>query len=111
MAASFRSATSEDSPTNNSLLVWCETTGRWRLLKATDLVSLSYDYDNAAYAYAGLTYESSLTSAIAYVSKDTVPRIMILQGHGELDEDGTELLASLLHNNHYDVAYFTLNTQ
>ena len=91
-------------------MVYCADTGRYKILSALDFVSLSYNYDEGSYEYAGLTYESSLTSAISYVSQETVPRIMILQGHGELDEDGTAAFADLLSSNHYDVYYFTLNT-
>ena len=106
----FRSSTSDESLTNDSVVVWCEETGRWRILSALDFVSLSYDTEQGVYQYAGLTYESSLTSAISYVTKETVPRILILQGHGELDEDGTAAFADLLASNHYDVYYYTLNT-
>lgn len=91
-------------------MVHCPDTGRWKILSSLDFVSLSYNYDEGKYEYAGLTYESSLTSAIVYVSQPTIPRIMILQGHGELDENGTSAFASLLASNQYEVAYFTLNT-
>ena len=106
----FRSETSSESLTNDSIVVSCEETGRWKLISAVDLISLSYDADQGVYEYAGLTYESSLTSAIRYVAQDTIPRVMILQGHGELDEDGTQVLAQLLAGNDLDVYYFTLST-
>jgi len=106
----FRGSTSDESLTNDSLIVYCEETERFKVLTASDFLTLSYDYAAGAYQYAGLTYESSLTSAIVYVTQGRVPRVMILQGHGELDEDGTALFASLLDANHYDVYYFTLNT-
>ena len=108
----FRSSTSDDTTlTNDSIVVYCEATDRWKILSALDFYSLSYNYDEGVYEYAGTTYESSLTSAIRYVSQDTVPRIMILQGHGELDEDGTAALAQLLSSNHYDVYYFTFSSE
>lgn len=107
----FRAATSaETSITNNTVVISCEETGRWKVLSTADFYSLSYDHEAGAITYAGLNYESSLTSAINYVAQDTIPRIMILQGHGELDENGTTVLASLLTGNNYDVYYFNLQS-
>lgn len=108
----FRAATaaSEASITNNSVIVSCEETGRWKVLSVDDFYSLGFDYEEGAITYAGLTYESSLTSAIHYVDQDVIPRVMILQGHGELDENGTVVLADLLTRNNYDVYYFTLRS-
>lgn len=112
LLSKFRSATAqEQSITDNSLIVSCEDTGRWKVLSPADFYSLSYDYEEGVFEYAGLTYEGSLTSAIHYVSQETIPRVMVLQGHGELDEDSTAALAQLLSSNNYDVFYFTLDNQ
>ncbi len=105
----FQGATSDDALSGDQLIVSCEATGRWKILNATDFVSLSFDEEAGEFAYAGLTYERSITQALSYVSRSTVPRVMILQGHGELDEDGTALFASLLDTNGCDVYYFTLD--
>lgn len=102
---------SGDAPANDSLIVYCEDTGRWKLLSWSEFASLTFDVETGSYAFTGLTYESKITSAIAYVTQDIIPRVMILQGHNELDEDATALLAELLTQNNYDVVYFTLDTQ
>ena len=107
----FRSGTSENNITNDSLIVSCEETGRWKVLSYTDFLSLSLNYDEGVYEIAGLTYESKITSAIHYVAQEEIPRVMVLQGHGELDEDSTAVLAELLRGNNFEVIYFTLDDQ
>lgn len=102
---------SGDAPANDSLIIYCEDTGRWKLLSWSEFASLSYNLETGSYEFTGLTYESKITSAISYVTRDEIPRVMILQGHNELDEDATALLAELLAQNNYEVVYFTLDTQ
>lgn len=111
LIARFSATAADTAITNDSLIVYCEDTGRWKVLSQADFISLSFDYEAGAYAISGLTYESSITSAISYVDQAEVPRAMILQGHGELDEDATGVLASLLAVNNYDVGYFTLSSE
>ena len=103
----FSGATSDQVVTTDSLIVSCEETGRFRILSPADFISLSLDYEAGVYEIAGLTYESKITSAINYVTQDVIPRAMVLQGHGELDEDGTTVFAELLRANNFDVQYFT----
>ena len=104
----YRNAATSESVTSDSVIVACEETGRFRILDATDFYTLGYNMEAGAYEIAGLSYEASLTSAIRYVALDEVPRAMFLQGHGELDADGTAVLADLLSSNNYEVNYFTL---
>lgn len=103
----YRGATSDDAITTDSLIVTCEETGRFRVLSPADFISLSLNYEEGVYEIAGLTYESKITSAINYVTQDVIPRVMVLQGHGELDEDGTAVFAELLRGNNFDVQYFS----
>ena len=104
----FRGTSSDETVSNDSIIVYCEDTDRWRILSPIDFVSLSLNYDEGQYEIAGLTYESELTSAIVYVTRETIPRVCILQGHGELDESGTETLKTLLENNNFSVEYISL---
>ena len=104
----YRNAATAESVSSDSVIVTCEETGRFRILDATDFYTLGFNMEAGAYEIAGLAYEASLTSAIRYVALDEIPRVMILQGHGELDENGTAVLADLLKNNNYDVNYFTI---
>ena len=56
-----------------------------------------------------MAYEQQITSAIAYVTRDTVPTLHIATGHGELGEDSLSAFTTLLTNNHYDVAFEKLS--
>lgn len=105
----FRGSTSDQTVSNDSLIVSCEETGRWRILSPADFISLSLNYEEGVYEIAGLTYESKITSAIAYVTQDTIPRVLVLQGHNELDADGAAVFTELLKANYFDVEYGTLN--
>lgn len=98
--------TSDEPLTNDSLIVSCEATGRYKILSPENFISLSLDYEAGVYEIAGLTYEKEITSAIAYVTREDIPRVMILQGHGELDANGTAVLADFLASNNFEVVYF-----
>lgn len=108
LLARFTGSTSEDVPGNDSLIVSCEETGRWRVLDYTDFLSLSLDVEQGGYRLAGLSYESEITSALRYVTQAEIPRIVVLQGHGELDEAGTGVFAELMRANNYEVVYAAL---
>ena len=51
----FAGSTSENAITADSLVVYCEATNRFRVLDATDFLSLSIDYDAGTYSYDNLT--------------------------------------------------------
>ena len=98
----------EDTVSSDSLIVDCPETGRYKVLSPQDFISLSYDYDAGEYRIAGLTYESSLTGAISHVTQDRIPRIVMLQGHGELDAETSSALETLLRANNYEVVWARL---
>ncbi len=104
----FASSSAENAVTADSLIVFCEETERFRVLNARDFLTLSIDYDAGTYAYDKLTYESSITSAISYVTQDRVPVVYMVQGHDELDENTAATLADFLRGNHYDVRFASL---
>ena len=106
----FAGATSDNAVTEDSLVVYCAATDRFRVLDYDDLLSLTIDYEAGTYSYAGLTYESAITSAIAYVTQETIPVVYMVQGHDELDENSTAVLADFLRGNHYDLRYCTLGS-
>ena len=110
LLAKFSGAESDDSITNDSLIVSCEVTGRWRVLNWMDFLSMSFNIETGSYSYDGLTYERQLTSAISYVAQTAIPRVLVLQGHGELSESLLRPTIELLENNHYDVDFFSLNS-
>ena len=94
---------------SDSLIVTCGETGRWQVLTAEDFVNLGLDTETGNYTSAGWTYERSISGAIRYVTKDRIPRIIIAQGHGELDEDTVSAFAELMKSNQYETVFSTLS--
>lgn len=110
LVSRFRAATSEDSIAADSLVFHCETTGRYKVVPYAQMLRYTYD-EEGNMVYEGLQYERIISSAITYVTAAEIPRVMILQGHGELDAGMTVLLADLLDRSFHDVYYFTLNAE
>ena len=100
-----RFTTDSVTPGNADLIVYCEKTGRFRILGPDDFYSVGLDTQNGTYSITGLTYESSLTGAIAYVTKERVPKAIILQGHGEMDSQTLQYFQGLLEANQYEVSF------
>ena len=103
-----RFTTDSVTPGSDSLIVWCEKTGRFRVLGPEDYVSIGMDPETGEYTYTGWTYERSLTGAISYVTKERIPRAVILQGHGEMDAQTLAGFETLMRENQYEVAYADL---
>ena len=98
-----------ETVSSDSLIVFCETTGRWKILTPADFLSLSLDEESGTYTYAGYTYEQALTGAIINVSRDVIPRVVIVQGHGELDAESLSAFDTLLADHHYETVYQDLS--
>ena len=98
-----RFTTDSVTPGNNDLIVYCEQTDRFRILGPDDYVSVGMDTETGGYTYTGWTYERSLTGAIAYVTRERIPKAVILQGHGEMDSDTLQYFRGLLEANQYEV--------
>lgn len=103
-----RFATETETPGENSLIVFCEDTGRWRILGPEDYVSLSMDPETGEYTYGGWTYERSITNAVSWVAREQVPKVVIVQGHGELDGETVQHFDGLLTANRFEVEYADL---
>ena len=106
-----RFTTDSVTPGADSLVVSCEETGRWRVLGPDSFVAVGMDPETGEYAAEGLTYESSLTSAILYVTRERIPRVMMVQGHGELDAETAADLTGLLEANQYEVGWTDLSAE
>lgn len=104
-----RFSTETNTPGENSLIVSCEETGHWRILGPEDYVSVTMDTETGEYNYSGWTYERSITNAISWVSRENVPKVIIVQGHGELDGDTVQHFDGLLTANRFEVAYADLS--
>ena len=100
-----RFTTDSVTPGSNDLIVYCEKTDRFRVLGPDDYVSVGMDTETGEYTYTGWTYESSITGALAYVTKERVPKAVILQGHGEMDSETLQYFQGLLEANQYDVVF------
>ncbi len=98
-----------DSVSSDSMIVYCGETDRWRILEPTEFISLSMDQETGNYTYAGYTYERAITGAILYVTREQIPVITVIQGHGELDGESVSAFDALMTENHYEVRYQDLS--
>lgn len=73
--------TSETVP-NNSLIVECGDKNRY--ISYNDIYLADVDYTTYSYVYS-FDGEGAITSAIDYVTSDTLPKVYTLEGHGEAD--------------------------
>lgn len=99
-----RFTTDSVTPGSNTVIVSCPKTGRFRILGPDDFVSVGMDTETGEYTYTGWTYERSITGAIAHVTRERIPRAVILQGHGEMDTQTLQYFRGLLEANQYEVA-------
>ncbi len=104
-----RFSTGTQSVSADSMIVYCEKTNRWRILEPTDFISLGMDTETGAYTYAGYTYERAITNALVYVNQEEIPRITVIQGHGELDGSTLQAFDGLMTDNHFEVVYQDLS--
>lgn len=77
----------DGSVSSNSLIV--ESGKRSRVIDYSDIYEYSYDYTNYTQSVTGYDGEGQLTSALAYVTSDEMPKIYLLEGHGEPSFDST----------------------
>ncbi len=73
--------TDEDVP-NNSIIVECG--GKSRYISYEDIYIADVDYTTYSYVYS-FDGEGAITSAIDYVVSDELPKIYMLEGHGEAE--------------------------
>ena len=73
--------TDEDVP-NNSLIVECGEKSRY--ISYNDIYLTDVDYTTYSYVYS-FDGEGAITSAIDYVISDELPKVYLLEGHGEAE--------------------------
>ena len=93
----------------DTLVVYCEETGRKRILNGKDFLAWETDTETGEYKLSGYAYERAVTGALKYVTQDRVPRVVIAQGHGTISENALSAFSSLLTENHYDVVFQKLS--
>ena len=82
----FTAQYTDETVANNSLIVACGDKSRYisyNDIYVADTDSYSYYYSyNTSYSFDG---EGAITSAIDYVTRDDLPQLYVLEGHGEAD--------------------------
>lgn len=76
----FTSQYTSESVPNNSLIVECGDKSRY--ISYNDIYLTDVDMSTYSYVYT-FDGEGAITSAIDYVTADTLPKIYVLEGHGE----------------------------
>ena len=74
------------APSSNSLIV--VGSERSRVIDYNEIYEYEMDYTTYNYNVTGYDGEGQLTSAIAYVTSDDMPKIYIVTGHNELELEG-----------------------
>ena len=90
---------SETTPEADTVIVNCPETGRYKLIDYSDFLTAGYNTETGEFELEGIAYEKKLTEAIVEVTRENVPVIGILTGHGELDSDTLSLFTSFLEDN------------
>ncbi len=101
----YRFSTLSEVPEEGGLIVYCEETGRWRLLSPEDYTVKHIDAETGEIRLESLQYERAVTAAVDNVTRDRIPRVVIVQGHGELDEETLKSFVNFLALNRYEVVY------
>jgi len=71
-----------DSITLNSLIV--ESDRRFKVIDYNDMYEYTFDYNTYSSTVTGYDAEGQLTSAIAYVTSESAPKMYVVDGHGEV---------------------------
>ncbi len=79
---------------------------RTRIITDEDMYAYSYDYATGGYAITEITIQNALVSAVLYVTKDEIPVVYFVTGHGEEGYDG---IMKLIANNGAEVQQIKLS--
>lgn len=79
---SFTQKYTQDSISDNSLIVECGQ--RSKIITYSDLYESSIDYSTYTQTKTGFDGEGQITSAIAYVTSDSLPKVYYVEGHNEV---------------------------
>ena len=81
----FASQYSSSDVSQNSLIV--ESGKRYKVINYNDLYETEIDYSTYSQKLTGYDAEGQITSAIAYVTSDSMPKIYMIAGHNEYNLD------------------------
>lgn len=82
----FYTKYTDTAPSSNSLIV--VGPNRTRVVDYNDIYSYEIDYTTYEYQITGYDGEGQITSALAYVTTDEMPKIYVITGHDELELEG-----------------------
>lgn len=77
----------DENLSQNSLIVECGE--RFKIIDYSSMYESSFDYYSYSTSVTGFDGEGQITSAIAYVTSENLPKLYVLEGHGELELNTT----------------------
>lgn len=83
----FVSEYTSDKLSSNSLIVVCGD--RNKVIDYNNIYESTLNYNTYSYETTGFDGEGQITSAIDYVTSDSLPVLYTLEGHGEVEIDST----------------------
>ena len=83
----FTAQYTEESVEDNSIIVTCGDT--YKYIAYSDMYTTEVDYSTYSYQTTGYDGEGRVTSAIDYVTSDSLPKMYILEGHNEIEISST----------------------
>lgn len=86
----------------DTVIVNCPDTGRYKVLSYNDFFTSGYNAEAGQFEVEGLAYEKALTEAVVYVTRDQIPVVGFLQGHGELTMEAMAAFTDFLKSNNLD---------
>lgn len=99
--------TGDDAIAEGSAVVANADGSRFKVVNAREMYAYTRTR-SGGYALTGVNAEQKLTSAVAYVTSEDMPRIGFLTGHGELSTGDCETLADRLSAENYEVTDYEL---
>ena len=78
----FHTQYTSASITTNSLIVVSDK--RSKVIDSSEIYESSFDYYSYSYTTTGYDGEGQITSALDYVTSDSLPKVYFLEGHGEI---------------------------
>ena len=94
----------------DSVIVSCPATGRYKVLDYQNFFTTGYNIEAGEFQIEGLSYEKTLTEAIVYVTREEIPTVGFLQGHGELTLENLQNFTSFLTSNNINSRSVNLRT-
>ena len=94
----------------DSVIVSCPATGRYKVLDYQNFFTTGYNIEAGEFQIEGLSYEKTLTEAIVYVTREEIPTVGFLQGHGELTLENLQNFTNFLASNNIDSRSVNLRT-